>query len=61
MKITDPVCGNEIQLDNSLPRIEHGDWVYFFCSSECRRRFLENPDRHAVSPLSADQDHRRKT
>lgn len=59
MKVTDPVCGNEIQLDDSLPRTEQGDWVYFFCSSDCRRRFLENPDRYAVSPLSAaaDRDH----
>ncbi len=58
MKITDPVCGNEIQFDASLPRTEHGGWVYFFCSGDCRRRFLENPDRHAVTPLSpaADQD-----
>ena len=59
MKVTDPVCGNEIQLDDSSPHTEHGDWVYFFCSSDCRRQFLEDPDRHAVSPLSAaaDRDH----
>lgn len=56
MKITDPVCGNEIEFDDSLPRTEQGDWVYFFCSDECRRRFLENPERHAASPLQARAD-----
>lgn len=60
MKVTDPVCGNEIQFDDSLPRTEHGDWVYFFCSSDCRRRFLENPDQFAVSPLSAAANRDRK-
>lgn len=53
MKVTDPVCGNEVQLDDSLPRAEYGDWVYFFCSGNCRRRFLENPERHAVMPFPA--------
>ena len=52
MKVTNPVCGSEIDLDDSLPRIELGDWVYFFCSNDCRRRFLETPERHAVSPPS---------
>ncbi len=53
MKVTDPVCGSEIELDDSLPRAEHGGWVYFFCSRACRSRFLEDPGRHAVSPPSA--------
>ncbi|MDH3228740.1 MAG: YHS domain-containing protein [Alphaproteobacteria bacterium] len=53
MKVTDPMCGSEIEFDDSLPRTERGGWVYFFCSTECRRRFLEDPERHAVSPISA--------
>jgi Cu+-exporting ATPase len=50
MKITDPVCGRAIELDDSLPLAEHEGWVYFFCSQQCRSRFLDNPDRHAVAP-----------
>ena len=55
MKITDPVCGGEIELDDSLPRAEFGAWIYFFCSDACRRRFLDDPDHYAVAtPQAAD-------
>jgi YHS domain-containing protein len=53
MKVTNPVCGSEIEFDDSLPRMEHGDWVYFFCSKACRDRFLEDPGRHSVTPPTA--------
>ncbi len=50
MKITDPVCNERLDMDAALPRAEHDGWVYFFCSRECRDRFLASPDRHAAAP-----------
>ena len=55
MKVTDPDCDSALEMDERLARAEHRGWVYFFCSKECCRRFLETPDRYAVAlPLAGD-------
>lgn len=50
VKVIDPVCQDELALDDDLPRAEYRGWVYFFCSGDCHDRFLDDPDRHAVAP-----------
>ena len=55
MKVTDPVCGTDMEMNEGLARVEHRGWVYFFCSRKCRQRFQETPDRYAVAvPLATD-------
>ncbi len=46
MKITDPVCGKKLDIDQVAETMEHDNWLYFFCSVECRRRFKAQPNRY---------------
>jgi len=44
----DPVCG--MTVNPAMPRggtISHGGKVYYFCSSRCRQRFVEDPGRYS--------------
>lgn len=45
MHVTDPVCGRRVDIDKTVQE-QHGGWVYFFCSADCRRRFAEDPNRY---------------
>ena len=37
--VKDPICGTYISADSDI-RVRDGDKVYFFCSYECRDKFL---------------------
>jgi len=56
MQVTDPVCGETIDLGVAEPA-EYLGWAYFFCSDACRSAFLTAPDRYTPShgpPMSRD-------
>ncbi|MFP4213728.1 MAG: YHS domain-containing protein [Desulfohalobiaceae bacterium] len=38
--VKDPVCGTYVSVDSDI-RVKQGGQVYYFCSYECRDRFLE--------------------
>jgi class 3 adenylate cyclase len=42
----DPVCGIPVG-DEAVARLKHNGETYAFCSADCLRRFLEDPDRYA--------------
>lgn len=42
----DPVCGMAVG-DEAAARLRHDGESYVFCSADCLRRFLEDPDRYA--------------
>lgn len=46
-KQTDPVCGMQIEEADAAGRAEHEGRTYYFCSSECQRKFEENPENYA--------------
>jgi len=39
--VKDPVCGTYVSTDTDI-RVKDEDQVHYFCSYECRDRFLEN-------------------
>lgn len=42
---TDPVCGMQVNVAGAL-QADHRGHTYYFCSGECRQRFLEAPTRY---------------
>ncbi len=44
----DPVCGIAVG-DGAVARLRHDGRTYSFCSADCLRRFLEDPDRYTRS------------
>ncbi len=38
--VKDPVCGTYVSTNSDI-RVRDGDKVYFFCSYECRDKFLK--------------------
>ncbi|MCC6704154.1 MAG: YHS domain-containing protein [Thermomicrobiales bacterium] len=44
--VTDPVCGMQIDSSQAAAQTVHDGKAYFFCSEECRKIFLENPEAY---------------
>jgi YHS domain-containing protein len=38
----------DVRVDASTPRAEWQGVTYYFCSDECRRTFVKNPESYAV-------------
>jgi xanthine dehydrogenase accessory factor len=43
----DPICGMEILVTESTPRVEHDGETVYFCCEGCRSTFAADPVRHA--------------
>jgi len=43
----DPVCGMEVLVTESTPRLEHDGTTVYFCCDGCRGAFAADPVRHA--------------
>lgn len=43
-KVKDPVCGMEIDTSQAQAQTTHKGQAYFFCSEECLRTFVEDPE-----------------
>ena len=41
----DPVCGMQIEEEDAAAQTEYDGQTYYFCSSECQRKFDENPQQ----------------
>ena len=52
MRVTDPVCGRQLDLADALAFEIHEGWSYFFCSEACRDQFLAAPEEFADQPVS---------
>lgn len=41
--VHDPVCGMQVRPTADALRAQHDDTTYYFCSSACRQRFVDEP------------------
>jgi YHS domain-containing protein/mono/diheme cytochrome c family protein len=47
--LTDPVCKMQVRADPQGPHAVFNGKTYFFCSENCRQRFLKKPGHYAAS------------
>jgi YHS domain-containing protein len=45
----DPVCGMNVDENNSQYRSEHKGKQYNFCSEQCKTKFDQHPEQYARS------------
>ncbi|HLY09248.1 MAG TPA: YHS domain-containing protein [Planctomycetota bacterium] len=46
--VKDPVCGAQVDVQTSVTELEGGK-QYYFCSDECRQKFIENPSDYTAA------------
>lgn len=46
-KSTDPVCGMKINKKNAKFSFENDKGVYYFCSENCKGKFIASPEKYA--------------
>lgn len=58
MRVTDPVCGMQLENNKAVASTAFKGTAYYFCSASCHDQFLRSPERYAkkeeakpVSPL----------
>ncbi len=56
MKVTDPVCGARLSLENVIAQEDYEGWAYFFCSTDCHRRFRASPEGFSQKAKTAPFD-----
>ncbi len=44
--VVDPVCNMQIESGEAEGRAEFEGVVYYFCSADCRDKFMANPQRY---------------
>ncbi len=49
---TDPVCGMNVDPEQTPHHADHQGTTYHFCSARCREKFIAGPERH-LSPAPA--------
>ena len=47
MKVTDPVCGMQVDPAKAAAQAEHQGKTYYFCSESCRKQFGADPGKYA--------------
>ena len=54
--VKDPVCGMDIEIATAAGQTEHQGRTYYFCGTECKKKFDLNPEQYlgtvAGSPKS---------
>jgi P-type Cu+ transporter len=51
-KVTDPVCGMEIERADAEAALEFQGTLYYFCSAACKERFAAKPDGYVSASAS---------
>ena len=44
-KVSDPVCGMELDIENVRHSFEHEGTEYYFCSEKCKTEFINDPEK----------------
>jgi Cu+-exporting ATPase len=63
-RVKDPACGMTVDPASAKHKAEYADTTYYFCSADCRAKFLADPARFATSAVEnataapAVHDHR---
>jgi len=47
--VIDPVCRMQVNQETAPARLPFKNRAFFFCSFECAKIFVENPERYAVN------------
>jgi P-type Cu+ transporter len=47
VKVTDPVCGMEIDAEKAAAKVEYQGKTYYFCMEGCRDKFQADPAKYA--------------
>lgn len=47
MKVTDPVCGMQIETEQAAGKTEYQGVTYCFCSDACLKKFGAQPSKYA--------------
>ena len=42
----DPVCGMDVDEKNAAGKSEHNGQQYYFCSTQCKQQFDQNPNQY---------------
>lgn len=42
----DVVCGMQVDPGNAAAQMEHQGKTYYFCSEDCHRKFMQNPEQY---------------
>ena len=54
--VKDPVCGMDIEIDTAAGKTELKEQTYYFCNSNCKKKFDSNPEQYvgksSVAPKS---------
>jgi len=45
----DPVCGMQVDENNSQYKAQYGGKQYNFCSADCKKKFEQQPEQYARS------------
>lgn len=51
-KAIDPVCGMEVDPNNSAGESEYQGKTYYFCSTGCKKAFDQDPEQYLASDPS---------
>jgi YHS domain-containing protein len=46
MKVTDPVCGMQIEDSDAAATAEYQGTTYYFCSVDCKEEFEQDPESY---------------
>jgi len=55
-KVKDPVCGMMVDPHTTQHKAEHSGRPYYFCSAECRAKFLAEPERYLDPAAASDAE-----
>ena len=42
----DPVCKMVVDVDNAPAKLDHGGHWHYFCSEDCKAKFLKDPKKY---------------
>ncbi len=55
MKVTDPVCGMQVETDTAAVSVEYAGNTYYFCSEHCQHKFNADPVAYAGTARTHEQ------
>lgn len=56
MKVTDPVCGMQIDAEKAVAQEDYVGQRFFFCSVQCHRLFKTSPERYVGRGRQSEVD-----
>ena len=46
MKVTDPVCGMQLDTAKAAAQVQYQGQTYYFCTEACRKQFEADPAKY---------------